>query len=310
MGPRGVSPGMFDLHDLGPEVPEHRRGERSGEQRRRVYDLDPLERLPLRPNAPLLPWTSNPALHLCPCAAAPQGFDRAARACYVGVTRSTGEGVSDGPVRYRRAGRARCSAGPGPGSGGHRDQGRAHLGGGGGVLIRRRRRSHRRRGKARAPRRGRRPLPPRHLPRHHRGYEERDALVARGRCDERHQLLQDGEPLPRKERAVRGDLPRGPRGYGRALPRGLRLPPGADGEGAGRRDRTPRRRRGRHLLQVLHVLQGPRPLRRLERRQGLHDERELRPGAPLRDHGAGGASSRRARRTRGSRSRSTASSRS
>jgi hypothetical protein len=74
---------VLDLQYLGPEVPEHRRGERPGEERRRVYNLYTFERLPLRHNAPLLLWTSNPALHLCPRAAAPQGaqgFDRLSHA--------------------------------------------------------------------------------------------------------------------------------------------------------------------------------------------------------------------------------------
>ena len=53
-----------------------------------------------------------------------------------------------------------------------------------------------------------------------------------------------------------GDLPRGTGGDERALARGLRLSSGADGTGSSRRDPPPRRRRGRHLLQVLHVLQG------------------------------------------------------
>jgi hypothetical protein len=46
---------MFDLYDFGPEVAEHRRGERSGEERGRVYDLDPLERLPSVQTTPSCP---------------------------------------------------------------------------------------------------------------------------------------------------------------------------------------------------------------------------------------------------------------
>src|SRR5215207_4916989 len=135
----------------------------------------------------------------CPRPVASQGFDRLSHACYVcGTASSIGEGVSDGQVRHRRAGRPRCSAGPGTGSGGHRRQGRTHLGGGGGVLLERCRRSHRRRENARAPRRGRRPLPPGHLPQPYRGYPERDALVARGWRHEHHQLVQNREPLSRK----------------------------------------------------------------------------------------------------------------
>src|SRR5829696_6627292 len=57
--PRRVAPRVLDLQDLGPEVPKHRRGERPGEERGRVYDLYAFERLPLRQRpAPL--WISAP----------------------------------------------------------------------------------------------------------------------------------------------------------------------------------------------------------------------------------------------------------
>src|SRR5918993_964899 len=46
---------MFDLYDFGTEVAEHRRGERSGEECRHVYDLDPLERLPSVQTTPSCP---------------------------------------------------------------------------------------------------------------------------------------------------------------------------------------------------------------------------------------------------------------
>jgi hypothetical protein len=57
--PRGVAPRVLDLQDLGPEVPEHRRGERPGEERRRVYDLYAFERFSLRQRPPP-PWISTP----------------------------------------------------------------------------------------------------------------------------------------------------------------------------------------------------------------------------------------------------------
>ena len=120
--------------------------------------------------------------------------------------------------------------------------------------------------------------------------QQRDALIARGGRHEHYQLLQDGQPLPRKEWSLRGDLPRGTRRDERAFACRLRVSSGPDGPGSDLRDPPPRLRRGRHLLQVLHVLQGARPRGRLERRQRLHDERELRPRPPLRDHGAGGES--------------------
>ena len=63
VGPRGVAPRVLDLQYLGPEVPEHRRGERPGEERRRVYDLYTFERFPLR-QRPAPPSDLNPALHL------------------------------------------------------------------------------------------------------------------------------------------------------------------------------------------------------------------------------------------------------
>jgi hypothetical protein len=57
--PCGVAPRVLDLQNLGPEVPKHRRGERPGEERRRVYHLYAFERLPLRQRpAPL--WISTP----------------------------------------------------------------------------------------------------------------------------------------------------------------------------------------------------------------------------------------------------------
>src|SRR5829696_8839147 len=74
---RGVSFRMFDLYDFGTEVAEHGRGERSGEERRHVYDLDPFEWLPSVQTTPSRPATRSS--HLCSCTGSPQGFDRATR---------------------------------------------------------------------------------------------------------------------------------------------------------------------------------------------------------------------------------------
>src|SRR5215211_1362681 len=110
---RGVSFRMFDLCDFGPEVSEHRCRERSGEERRSVYDLYPLERLPSIQTAPSCP--EPPQQYPLIFAHAP--FHRKVltgpRApCYVGdalcVLRGRG---GDGPIRYCRSWRAGRSAG-------------------------------------------------------------------------------------------------------------------------------------------------------------------------------------------------------
>src|SRR5215207_10016438 len=130
---------MLDLYDLGSEIPERRRGERSGEKRRRVYDLYARERL-LFCQTVISPSIS-PGLGrffiFAHTMLRRKVFDRAALSVLCWRRTFFGGRGGDGPIRYRRSGWAGRSAGPGSGAGGRRDKGRAYLGGRGGVLIER-----------------------------------------------------------------------------------------------------------------------------------------------------------------------------
>jgi 3-isopropylmalate/(R)-2-methylmalate dehydratase small subunit len=120
----------------------------------------------------------------------------------------------------------------------------------------------RRRRPARLPRRGRRAHAQRHLFAAGGGRAHRVEGGGHGRRHLQPELLPHRPVLPEQGRPVRAVLPRGAGDQPRPLPRRLRLPPGADGQHAHRRDPDADREARRLQLQDLHVLRLARPARR------------------------------------------------